>query len=265
MRYLAKPLSLVLLVIIMGCATTGPGGKRSLILIDSNTETSIGRNMDAEVRAQNRMYSDSAWNDYVRQIGNRIVARCDRRDIDYHFAIIESDQINAFAAPGGFIYLYTGLLKTMENEAELASVIAHEISHVVARHSIKRLQVAMGVAMLQELVLGKSPEALNTAVNIGLSLSFAEYSRDNEREADSYGVQYMTKAGYNPEAALSMFEKLASMSDGGPDFFERIAMSHPETRERISNTRALITSMKPLPEQLETYPTRYQTMKKRLP
>ena len=265
MRGVLKLLPLIVLAILLGCATTGPGGKQSLILIGSDTEVTIGQNMDTEVRAQNKMFADSAWNAYVTRIGNRIVEQCDRRDIDYHFAVIESDQVNAFAAPGGYIYLYTGLLKTMENEAELASVIDHEISHVVARHSIKRLQVAMGVAMLQELVLGESSEALNIAVNLGLNLSFAEYSRENEREADSYGVLYMTKAGYNPEAALSMFQKLATMSDGSPDFFERLSMSHPETQERIANTNAQIDSMRPLSTGLNTFSSRYQSLKTRLP
>ncbi|MBN2227067.1 MAG: M48 family metalloprotease [candidate division Zixibacteria bacterium] len=260
-----KLLPMVVLALLVGCATTGPGGKQSLILIGSDTEVAIGQNMDTEVRTQNKIYTDSSWNAYVTRIGNRIVAQCDRRDIDYHFAIIESDQVNAFAAPGGYIYLYTGLLKTMENEAELASVMAHEISHIVARHSIKRLQVAMGVAMLQELVLGESSEALNTAVNLGLSLSFAEYSRENEREADSYGVMYMTRAGYNPEAALTMFQKLASMSDGSPNFFERLSLSHPETQERITNTNSQIDSMRPLSSELETNAGRYQSLKTRLP
>ncbi|UCD16869.1 MAG: M48 family metalloprotease [Candidatus Zixiibacteriota bacterium] len=252
-------------IILAGCATTGPGGKQSLILIGSATEVSIGESMDQEIRAKNQILQDSSWQGYMDEISGRIVSRCDRRDIEYHFAIIKSDQVNAFATPGGYVYLYTGLLKTMDNEAELAAVMAHEISHVVARHGIKRLQAAMGVALLQELLLGESPEALNTVVNVGLGLTFAEYSRENEREADTYGMQYMMAAGYHPDAAITMFEKLASMSDGSPGFFERLSMSHPQTQERIANAKALIASLKPLPPGLELKTTRYQLMKSRLP
>ena len=171
--------------------------------------------------------------------------------------------INAFATPGGYVYLYTGLLKTMDNEAELAAVMAHEISHIVARHSIKRLQTAMGVALLQQLVLGESSEALNAAVNIGLGLSLASYSRENEREADSYGITYMTRAGYNPNGSVTMFEKLASMSDGSTNYFEGLISSHPDTQERIANVKAQINAMGNLSSL--TYNTdKYRQMKARL-
>jgi len=152
----------------------------------------------------------------------------------------------------------------MDNEAELAAVMAHEISHIVARHGTKRLQTAMGVALLQQLVLGESSEALNAAVGIALGLSFANYSRENEREADAYGIEYMTQAGYNPNGSITMFEKLAGMSDGSPDFFESLTMSHPETQERIANAKAQINSMRGLSNGLSFNPDKYRQMKARL-
>ncbi len=253
----------LVVILLMGCATTGPGGKKSFILIDTATEVSIGRETDLQVRQQSRMLTDTVWLNYVNGIGQNIVDKCDRRDIEYHFAIIDSNMINAFATPGGYVYLYTGLLKTMDNEAELAAVMAHEISHIVARHSIKRLQTAMGVALLQQLVLGESSEALNAAVNIGLGLSLASYSRENEREADSYGITYMTRAGYNPNGSVTMFEKLASMSDGSTNYFEGLISSHPDTQERIANVKAQINAMGNLSSL--TYNTdKYRQMKARL-
>jgi predicted Zn-dependent protease len=256
---------LLAVAIVLGCATTGPGGKKSLIFIGSETEVSIGSDMDTQIRAEYKILEDTLWQNYVNEIGRRIVGHCDRKDITYQFAVIDSNMVNAFATPGGYIYLYTGLLKVMDNEAECAAVIAHEISHVVARHGIKRLQAAIGVSLLQELILGESAEAINTAVNVGLGLTFASYSRSNENEADRYGIQYMMQAGYHPDAAISMFEKLASMSDGSPDFFEKMTMSHPETIERIDNSRKLIVSLKPLPSNLELYKSRYNIMKLKLP
>jgi len=254
----------IILLLALGCAVTGPGGKKSFILIGSDTETSIGQDMDQSVRQQNRILQDSLWQNYVSDIGQKIVEVCDRKDISYHFAIIDSNMVNAFAAPGGYIYLYTGLLKSMDNEAELASVIAHEVSHVVGRHSVKRLQAAMGVSLVEQLVLGQSSEAMRAVVNIGMGLTFASYSRSDENEADNYGIQYLVRAGYNPEAAVTMFEKLASMSDGSPSFFESLTMSHPDTQERIANSRALIEQMKPLPSNLAFGRETYQKMKNRL-
>ncbi len=252
-----------LVALLISCATTGPGGKKSVILIDSATEASIGQDADAQIREQNRMLTDTAWLNYVDRIGQNIVSHCDRRDIQYHFAIIDTDLVNAFATPGGHIYLYTGLLKNMDNEAELAAVMAHEISHVVARHGVKRLQAAMGVALLQQLVLGNSSDALNAAVGMAVGLSFASYSRENEREADSYGITYMTQTGYDPRGAISMFEKLAQMSDGSPNFFESLTMSHPDTQERIANAKEEISSMN-LSSNLVLNSDKYRQMKTRL-
>ncbi len=253
-----------ILLLIIACATTGPGGKKSLILIGTETEVSLGMQMNEQVRQENKILADTVWQNYVTGIGQKIVAVCDRKDITYQFAVIESDQINAFAAPGGYIFFYTGLLKTMENEAELAAVMAHEISHVVARHGIKRMQTAMGVNLVQQLILGDQGEALNAAVGIGMGLLFADYSRDDENEADNYGVIYMTRAGYNPEACLTMFEKISSQSDGSANFFEKLTRSHPETQERISHVRGQIQGMSPLPQNLTLGTDKYRQMKGRL-
>ncbi len=261
---LPRIIPVILILILAGCAVTGPGGKTSLIFIGTEQEVSIGNEMDASIRAENRFLNDPLWQEYVDNIGRKIVNVCDRKDLTYHFAVIDSNMVNAFATPGGNIFLYTGLLKQMDSEAELAAVMSHEISHVVARHGIKRLQAAMGVSILEQLVFGNDPGALKVAVDVGLGLTFASYSRENENEADNFGIQYMTKAGYDPKGAITMFEKLASMSQGDPNFFEKLSMSHPETQERISNSKALIESLKPLPANLSTFSQKYRMMRSRL-
>ncbi len=264
-RFLAAFITALLIGIIIGCATTGPGGKQSVILIPTSTEMQLGAQMNQQVRAENEILQDSVWQNYVTEVGERIVAVCDRRDIEYHFAVIKSDAVNAFATPGGYIFFYTGLLKMMDNEAELASVAAHEISHVVARHSVKRLQAAMGASILYDLVMGdKESQAMDIAVNLGLGMVFSGYSRANENEADKFGVIYMTDAGYNPEAAEAMFDKLAQASNGEPNFFEQLFASHPETQERIDNIDTQLAGMKPLSPTLEYNKDRYQRMKARL-
>jgi len=243
---------ITLSLLLIGCATTGPGGKRSFIIVPVSQEIAIGTQMAAQVEKTEKLLDDPVWQNYINEIGQRIVKVCDRRDIDYHFAVIESNQINAFAAPGGFIYFYTGLLKEMHSEAELAAVVAHETSHVVARHGVKRLQTVMGVSAVYELVFGNDANKYrDMAVGIGLNLLFAKYSRNNEREADNFGIHYMVKAGYDPHGALEMFKRLAELGGTGySNVFEGLLASHPETQERIANAKAQITAMQPLPGNL---------------
>jgi beta-barrel assembly-enhancing protease len=267
MRSLVSILVLTALVLIVSCATTGPGGKQSLVIIPTSQEISIGKGMADQVAGSEKRFADEQWQAYVNEVGQKIVKVCDRQDIEYHFTVIESDQINAFAAPGGYVYFYTGLLRLMDNEAEMAAVMSHEISHVVARHGIKQLQASLGVALATKLVLGdKSSDVLNAAINAGMGLLFAGYSRDYEREADKFGIYYMPKAGYDPNAAVSMFNKLAAASGAGSgSAFEQLLASHPETQERIDNAKSEIQGLGALPKNLSLSSSRYQTLKKRLP
>ncbi len=257
------------LLLSLSCATTGPGGKQSFIIIPTGQEVAIGAGMAQEVEQTEKIFGDTVWQNYLNEVGQKIAKVSDRKDIEYHFKVIESDQINAFAAPGGYVYFYTGLLREMDNEAEMAAVMAHEISHVVGRHGIKRLQASLGVAMAYQLVFGEEggSEVLNAAISIGMGLMFADYSRDNEREADEYGIHYMVQAGYHPDGALGMFNTLAELGGGGGEYsvFEKLASSHPATQERISNAKAQIGAMHPLPSGVTLGQTRYQQMLRRLP
>ncbi|MDH3891474.1 MAG: M48 family metallopeptidase [candidate division Zixibacteria bacterium] len=258
----------LMLAVLLSCATTGPGGKTSFIVIPTSQEVGIGAGMAEQVEASDTILDDQVWQDYITEVGNKVVAVCDRQDIEYHFKVIQSDQVNAFAAPGGYIYFYTGLLREMDSEAEMAAVMAHEISHVVARHGVKRLQSALGVAIAYELAFGGegAGEAMDAAIGIGMGLLFADYSRGAEREADNFGIQYMVKAGYNPQGALGMFETLARLGGGGSsNVFEGLARSHPETQERIANANAQIVAMQPLPAGLTMNKSRYHQMLKRFP
>ena len=231
-----------------------------MIVIPTSQEVAIGQAMAQEIAVTEKPLPDSLWQDYLDEVGQRLVAVCDRRDISYRFTVIESDQINAFAAPGGYIYFYTGLLGLMETEAELAAVMAHE----VARHGIKRLQAAMGVSLAYELAMGnRATETLEAAVSVGMGLLFASYSRGNERQADDYGMTYMVRAGYDPAAMETMFNKLAA-SGHEQNAFERMISSHPETQDRIREARTHLAGLQPLPEGLEQGRERYQRMLARL-
>lgn len=257
----------VIVILLVGCATTGPGGEKSLILIPTSQEVAIGQGMAEQIRQEEDILDDPEWQAYVTEIGQKIVSVSDRKDIEYHFTVIDSDIPNAFAAPGGYIYFYTGLLKEMDSEAEFAAVCAHEISHIVARHSVQRIQKAMAASLAYQLIFGdEDSQALNAAIGIGLNLVFAGYSREAEREADRYGMIYMRNAGYNPNGAVNMFQTLAQLgSNSDRNVFEAMAASHPETQERIENARQLIQQWSPLSNDLIVGEDRYQQMKARLP
>lgn len=261
-------ISAALLALLAACATTGPGGKKSLILISESQEVAIGQQVDEEVRATNTLLPDSLWQGYITEVGEKIAKVCDRPNLDYKFHVIESDQINAFATPGGFIYFYTGILQMMENEAELAAVMAHEISHVVGRHSVKTLQAAYGGIIALQLALGDQSEgAAGQIAGTVLGIALTGYGRGNELEADEFGVHYMQKAGYNPNGAKSMFTKLAELSgdQGDRGFFENLTASHPETQERIRKIEAQIAAMPRSVDNLPYFEERYRLMKNRLP
>jgi predicted Zn-dependent protease len=259
-------IAVIALSMLVACAVTGPGGKTSLIIVPTSQEVAIGAGMAEELKVSEKELDDPQWQAYLNEVGQKIVAVCDRRDIEYHFTVIESDQINAFAAPGGYVYFYTGLLREMKNESEMAAVVSHEISHVVARHSVKRLQAALGAATAYELVFGdNSSQVVQAAVGIGLGLVFSGYSRNAEREADQYGIIYQVKAGYDPSGFIGMFEALARLGGGQQSVFEQLASSHPDSRERLANAQKQIDAMGNQATGLTRGETRYQQMLARLP
>lgn len=265
MSFKLKPLFILLALAFISCAVTGPGGKKSFIIIPTSQEISIGAGMDEEIRKTEKILDDSLWQNYITEIGQKIAKVSDRKDLEYHFAVIESDQINAFAAPGGYLYFYTGLIKEMKNESELASVVAHEISHVVGRHSIKRVQAALGVSLASQLILGdNNSEIIQTAVGMAVGLKFASYSRNNEREADNFGLNYMIAAGYHPNGMISMFRILAEKGGQTSNVFEQLSSSHPDTQERINNAINNIQTYMPLKSGLTLGEERFQKMKERL-
>lgn len=253
-------------VMISSCATTGPGGKKSFILISTNQEMSIGQEMDQELRETETILADAEWQNYINEMGQKIASVSDRSDLPFHFAVIESDQINAFAAPGGYVYFYTGLIREMDQESELAAVMAHEISHVVARHSIKQLQSVMGLSILMQLALGEKSDNTKALAGTALGVMMSGYSRSHENEADDFGATYMSRAGWHPQGMVNMFHKLNELSGHHQmDFFEMLAATHPATDNRIAATQQYIATHGNSLVGLKMDSPRFQQMKKRLP
>jgi predicted Zn-dependent protease len=247
-----------------GCATTGPGGKKSVILIGDSEESSIGLKMATQIKTEKKIYADRTVTDYVNRTGQKIARLSDRPDVNYQFAVIEDKTPNAFAVPGGYIYVHTGLLKMIDTQSQLAGVLGHEISHIVARHSVKQLQEGMGFQVLSALVFGGSSQATQAAVNVGLGLVMQGHSRSDEAEADSYGTIYMARAGYNPEGMAQVMDKLATVSGSGEGFWENLTSDHPPAAKRAAAVRAEIKS-KGLDAGLPSDPEPYKSIKARVP
>jgi len=227
---------IALIILVIGCATTGPGGKKSLILIPTAVEVDIGKQIATDVESSEKLLNQQQVQNYVNAVGQKLVKVCNRKNLKYSFKVIDKDEINAFACPGGYIYIYTGLLKVMNNEAQLAAVLGHEIGHVVARHSIQRLQVVYGYNLLMEFAL--SDRMSNTArqmIDAATGLVLQGYGRENEYDADEYGILYEKKAGYNPGGMIQLFEKFKQMEGKPPNYFEKLLASHPPAQDRINN------------------------------
>ena len=213
--------------------------------VSTQQEVQLGADYSAQINRQLPMLNDQATLSYTNQIGQQLARIADPRGIQYHFYVVNSDVVNAFALPGGYIYVNRGLIERTDNLSEFAGVLAHEIGHVAERHSIEQLQRAqqanMGLAVLYGVLLGRNPSGVEQAgIQVGGSAVFAGYGRDAEREADAVGVGYMVRAGYNPNGMATFFEELLEMQQRQPSRVEQWFSTHPTTQERVDNTRAII-------------------------
>ncbi len=233
---------ILLITVACGVVQTSPFGGKSLILIPTSQEVAIGREAAAQVERKARLSKDPILNNYVKRIGYRIAAVCDRHDIRYHYKVIESDELNAFSLPGGWVYIYTGLLKHLRNEAELAFVLGHETGHIVGRHAIRRLQLMYGINLLLSLTLnGKELTPLEKEVlKVVYQMAIAGYSRKEELEADAMGAYYAGKAGWNPLASIDTIKLLDSLIKYKPNGVTELFADHPTNRKRIENLRRWI-------------------------
>ena len=213
--------------------------------VSTQQEVQIGAEYSAQINRQLPMLNDQATTSYVNQIGQQLAQIADPRGIRYNFYVVNSDVVNAFALPGGYIYVNRGLIERADNLSELAGVLAHEIGHVAERHSVEQLQRAqnanLGLSVLYGVLLGRNPSQIEQAgIQVGGGAVFAGYGRDAEREADGVGVAYMVRAGYNPIGMATFFEELLQMQQRQPSRVEQWFSTHPTTQERVTNTRAII-------------------------
>lgn len=223
-----------------GCAATGIN-QGQVNVISSEEEVTLGQKMSVEVAKQYPIYSNAAVTAYVQAVGDRIVQSSDRKDIAYHFAVINKNQMNAFSLPGGYVYVYTELMKVAADEAEFAAVVAHEVAHVAARHSTERLTQVYGYQFIASLVLGQDPNATARVISdLAATGGFLKYGRDGEFEADMLGAKYLHAAGYDKQAVVSFLERLKALESTAPTKFEAWLMTHPATSDRLARVKTQI-------------------------
>ncbi len=238
--------------------------------ISTEQEVQIGRQNAAQVNQQLPIIRDAAVNQYINDLGRSIARVADPRGIQYTFYVVNSNVVNAFALPGGYVYVNRGLVERADNASELAGVLSHEIAHVVERHGIEQVQRAqnanLGLALLYGVLLGRNPGGLEqVGIQAGGSLVFASYGRDAEREADLRGVDYMVRAGYNPNGMVRFFNELLAERQRNPSRLEQWFATHPLTEERIQNTSRAVQAIPNLNNRNLVTDTRaYQTFRTRV-
>jgi len=210
-------------------------------------EIALGKQLAEEVRRQSKLVEDPIIGEYVNRIGQNLVRNSDAT-IPFSFQVVEGEQLNAFAFPGGFVFVYTGLIEAAETEAELAGAMAHEIAHVTARHITRqatRGQLVNYATIPLILLGGWTGYAVRQGASMAIPLSFLTFSRGYESEADLLGLQYMYKAGYDPTASIDLFERMLSLEKRKPGIIAKVFNTHPMTGDRIAKTQKNIDEMLP--------------------
>lgn len=214
-------------------------------------EIALGKQLAQEVQRQAKMIQDPIVTEYINRVGQNLARNSDAK-VPFTFQLIDDPGLNAFALPGGFIFVHSGLIKVAETEAELAGALAHEVAHVAARHMTRqatRSQI-VNLATIPLLVLGGwTGYAVRQGAGIGIPMTFLAFSRDYESEADFLGVQYAYAAGYDPNGAIEVFEKMQSLERTRPGVLSRVFATHPMNADRIRKSQqAIQETLPPKPE-----------------
>ena len=237
--------------------------------ISQEQEVQMGAETASQVNAQLPMLNDPTVNAYVNSLGNSIARRTERADLTWRFAVVNSEVINAFAVPGGYIYVNRGILTNAANESELAGVLAHEIEHVVRRHSVQQMEKAQGANIGVSLACALTRVCENTAtqaaIQVGGTAVFAKFSRGAEQQADEEGFLDLIDTGINPRGMLTFFQKLlAEEQRSGGGNASAWFSDHPGTEDRIADIQRLLNENANRLGGLRTDSQAFQSMKARL-
>jgi predicted Zn-dependent protease len=244
---------LLALLVFAGCSTNPATGKSQVALISQQQEIAMGKEADQQIQQQLGLYPDQELQNYVNRVGQKLAAASERPNLPWTFRVVDDPVVNAFALPGGFIYVTRGLLTHLTSEAELASVIGHEIGHVTGRHSVEQMSKAQlaQIGLIAGMIL--KPELAQQYGNLaqqGLQLLFLKYGRDDEREADDLGLRYMYGQNYDPREMPGVFATLQRVSaqqqrqqGGGQGRIPNWLSTHPSEQERIQTISGKVAKL----------------------
>lgn len=222
-------------VLLSGCA------------VSQQQEVQMGQQYAAQIAQQLPLVRDPEVNRYINVLGDSIARLTKRGDLDWHFYVVDAKEINAFAVPGGFVYVNRGLIEHADKMDELAGVLGHEIGHVVKRHTVKQMQqmqgANVGVTLACVLTGVCNSDVANAAINVGGSALFAKFSRDDETQADEEGVKNVVAAGISPEGMVSMFQTLLDERKSHPSAVDTWFASHPLEESRIADVQRIINQI----------------------
>jgi beta-barrel assembly-enhancing protease len=242
------------------------GGRGMGNWYSTDTEIKMGKMYASEIEKSSRFITDPVVTEYVNRIGQNIVKNSDCK-VPFTIKVIDSDEINAFALPGGFFYVNSGLILNADEEAELAGVMAHETAHVCAHHAVRE-QTRMNYAQLGTIPLiflgGWTGYGIYEAASIGVPITFLHFSREFEAQADYLGVQYMYRAGYDPQAFISFFEKIQALEKRKPGLVAKAFSDHPQTPDRILHSQEEIARILPARDEYTVTTSEFDDVKARL-
>lgn len=238
----------LLLTLVLGACAQRGVNKGDFNLISMDQERAMGQQVDQEIRKEMRVRDDAVATVYLAELGRRLMAGSEEgRKYKFMFHVVDDPAVNAFAVPGGHVYVNKGLIRSASNESELAGVLGHEMAHVIARHGTEQLTKAYGLEIVSSLALGNNPGMLQQlAAQVGGTAILLKYGRDAESEADKLGVRSTYSAGIDPRGLVRFFSKLAKGEKAPPEYLAWLS-THPLTTDRIKNVQAQIAQLPPKP------------------
>lgn len=251
---------------VSAIGTRNIGGRGIGNWYSPESEVNMGRQYAAQVERSTKFVTDPVITEYVNRIAQNLVRNSDAK-IPFTIKVIDADDINAFALPGGFFYVNSGLILAADTESELAGVMAHEISHVIAHHAARQMtrsQYAQLGTIPLIFVGGAVGYGAYEAASIGIPVAFMKFSRGFEAQADYLGVQYLYKSGYDPQSFIAFFEKIKAMEKRKPGTISKVFADHPPTEDRIEHSQLEIARILPPRAQYVTDTSEFQDVKARL-
>ena len=259
--YMAISLSVLTL---FGCG----GVLQNFNIVSDAQEIEMGRQFSQEIEKELKLYEDPEVVQYIQDLGQRLAKVSKRANITYYIKVVDTDVVNAFALPGGTLYVNRGLISTADTESELAGVMGHEIGHIAGRHGAKALSRQYSLQIITGLVMGGDPGTTRQIAaqfaGIGGALGMFHYSREAEREADALAVEALYEVGIDPDGVAMFFEKLMALHEREPGGLDALFSTHPPSGERVKNARADIALL-PHKDHLQKDSDRFRRIKKRLP